>query len=83
MVEQRVPLPILISGTASFKEGGLAMSRFNLKFARSAGRGPLATEVVPAGQTHEGGTGYARDTRSELFVRATASFAGEARSVTP
>lgn len=31
MVEQRVPLPILISGTASFKEGGLAMSRFNLK----------------------------------------------------
>ena len=59
------------------------MSRFNLKFARSAGRGPLATEVVPAGQTHEGGTGYARDTRSELFLRATASFAGEARSVTP
>ena len=53
------------------------MSRFNMKFARSAGRGPLATEAVPAGQTHEGGTGYARDARSELFLRATASFAGE------
>jgi hypothetical protein len=77
MVEQRVPLPILISGTASFKEGGFAMSRFNVKFARSAGRGPLATEAVPSGQTHEGGTGYARDARSELFLRATASFAGE------
>ena len=53
------------------------MSRFNMKFARSAGRGPLATEAVPSGQTHEGGTGYARDARSELFLRATASFAGE------
>ena len=53
------------------------MSRFNVKFARSAGRGPLATEAVPSGQTHEGGTGYARDARSELFLRATASFAGE------
>jgi hypothetical protein len=77
MVEQRVPLPILISGTASFKEGGSAMSRFNVKFARSAGRGPLATEAVPSGQTHEGGTGCAWDARSELFLRATASFAGE------
>ena len=53
------------------------MSRFNVKFARSAGRGPLATEAVPSGRTHEGGTGYARDARSELFLRATASFAGE------
>ena len=53
------------------------MSRFNVKFARSAGRGPLATEAVPSGQTHEGGTGYAQDARSELFLRATASFAGE------
>ena len=53
------------------------MSKFNLKFARPAGRGPLATEAVPSGRTHEGGTGYARDARSELFLRATASFAGE------
>jgi hypothetical protein len=53
------------------------MSRFNVKFARSTGRGPLATEAVPSGWTHEGGAGYARDARSELFLRATASFAGE------
>jgi len=53
------------------------MPKFNVKFARSAGRGPLATEAVPSGRTHEGGTGYARDARSELFLRATASFAGE------
>jgi hypothetical protein len=58
-------------------EGGSTVSRFNVKFARSAGRGPLATEAVPSGRTHEGGTGYARDARSELFLRATASFAGE------
>jgi TROVE domain len=71
-------LPILISGTALHnKEGGIIVSRFNVKFARPAGRGPLATEPVPSGRTHEGGTGYARDARSELFLRATASFAGE------
>jgi hypothetical protein len=77
MAEQRVPLPILISGTATTTEGGFAMSKFNVTSARPAGRGPLATEAVPSGRTHEGGTGYARDARSELFLRATASFAGE------
>lgn len=53
------------------------MSKFNVTNARPAGRGPLATEAVPSGRTHEGGAGYARDARSELFLRATASFAGE------
>jgi len=53
------------------------MSKFNVTSARPAGRGPLATEAVPSGQTHEGGAGYARDARTELFLRATASFAGE------
>jgi hypothetical protein len=53
------------------------MPKFNVTSARPAGRGPLATEAVPSGRTHEGGTGYARDARSELFLRATASFAGE------
>ena len=53
------------------------MSKFNVTTARPAGRGPLATETVPSGRTHEGGTGYARDARSELFLRAAASFAGE------
>ena len=53
------------------------MSKFNVKFARSAGRGPLTAEAVPSGLTNEGGAGYARDARSDLFLRATASFAGE------
>jgi hypothetical protein len=53
------------------------VSKFNLTTARPVGRGPLATEAVPSGRTHEGGAGYARDARSELFLRATASFAGE------
>jgi hypothetical protein len=53
------------------------VAKFNVKFARSAGRDPLAAEAMPSGRTHEGGTGYARDARSELFLRATASLAGE------
>jgi hypothetical protein len=53
------------------------MSKFNTTTTRPAGRGPLVTEAVPSGKTHEGGAGYARDARSELFLRATASFAGE------
>jgi TROVE domain-containing protein len=53
------------------------MSKFNVTSARPVGRGPLAAEAVPSGRTHEGGAGYARDARSELFLRATASFAGE------
>jgi hypothetical protein len=57
--------------------GRLRMSKFNVMSARPVGRGPLATEAVPSGRTHEGGTGYARDARSELFLRATASFTGE------
>lgn len=53
------------------------MSKYNRVTARAAGRGPLATEATPSGMTHEGGAGYARDARSELFLRATGSFAGE------
>ena len=53
------------------------MSKYNRGTVRAAGRGPLATEPTPSGKTHAGGAGYARDARSELFLRATASFAGE------
>jgi hypothetical protein len=77
MAEQLGSLAGLISGTATSNGGRFVMSKFNLTSARAAGRGPLATEAVPSGRTHEGGTGYARDARSELFLRATASFAGE------
>jgi TROVE domain len=53
------------------------MSKFNTPATRTAAHGPLATEAQPSGKTHEGGTGYARDAKSELFLRTTASFAGE------
>jgi hypothetical protein len=42
-----------------------------------AGRGPLATETVSSVKTHEDGTGYQRDERSQLFLLATTTFAGE------
>jgi hypothetical protein len=53
------------------------MSKYNRGTVKAAGRGPLAAQATPSGKTHEGGAGYARDARSELFLRATASFAGE------
>lgn len=53
------------------------MGKYNRTTAVAPGRGPLVTEAVPSGKTHEGGDGYARDAKSELFLRATASFAGE------
>jgi TROVE domain len=53
------------------------MSKYNRGTVRAVGRGPLATEATPSGKTHEGGAGYARDARSELFLRATGSLAGE------
>lgn len=39
--------------------------------------GPLRTEAASSTTTHEGAPGFARDARSELFLRATASLAGE------
>jgi hypothetical protein len=53
------------------------MTKYNQKTARPAGSGPLATETVPSGRTREGAAGYARDARTELFLRATGAFAGE------
>ncbi|RCV51108.1 TROVE domain-containing protein [Marinitenerispora sediminis] len=53
------------------------MSKFNTAAARSAGRGPVVSERVPSGQTHEGGPGYARDDKSELFLLAVSNMVGE------
>lgn len=53
------------------------MVRLNTLSAGSRRSGPLRTEQLPSGKTHEGGTGYARDERTELFLRATTNFAGE------
>lgn len=38
---------------------------------------PLQTEPTPTGFTHEGAPGFAREEKTELFMRATTVFAGE------
>ncbi|CAM5711536.1 TROVE domain-containing protein [Streptomyces badius] len=51
------------------------MSRFNPRGARPAAHSPVTTA---GGRTtnHQGGTGYLRDTKSELFLLAVANFVG-------
>lgn len=48
------------------------MSRYNTASAKVQPRSPVASEAVPSGLTHEGAPGYARDTKSELFLLAAA-----------
>ena len=48
------------------------MARFNKAASRTAGSGPVRTAPALAGATHEGGPGYARDAKSELFLLAVA-----------
>ncbi|GAA3877664.1 TROVE domain-containing protein [Saccharothrix violaceirubra] len=53
------------------------MSRFNTATARPVGSGPIHTESTPSTLTHEGAPGYARDTKSALFLLAVSNMAGE------
>lgn len=53
------------------------MSKFNTTTARPAGHSPITSEPAPSGTTFEGGAGYARDTKSELFLLAVANMVGE------
>lgn len=54
------------------------MSKFNTTATRPArGNSPIVTEATPSTVTHEGAPGYARDTKSELFLLAVANFVGE------
>ncbi len=39
--------------------------------------GPMQTSRTPAGPLHQGGAGYLRSDKTELFLRATTMFAGE------
>ena len=52
------------------------MAKLNVKGTPS-GTGVLGTSKTPSGLTHEGGTGYKRDAKSELFLRGTTMFAGQ------
>jgi hypothetical protein len=54
------------------------MAKFNTTATKAAtGASPIVTEAAPAGVTHEGRPGYARDTKSELFLLAVANMVGE------
>lgn len=53
------------------------MSKFNRGTVKPAGYSPVTTEFVPSGRTYQGGPGYARDTRSRLFLLAVTNMVGE------
>lgn len=53
------------------------MSKFNTGTLRAAVSSPIVGESVPSGRTFEGAPGYARDTRSELFLLAVTNMVGE------
>lgn len=54
-----------------------SMAKFNKAGIHARGSGPLTTAPVVSGVTHEGGSGYSRESKTELFLRATCNFAGE------
>lgn len=53
------------------------MAKFNTQAARPNATSPVATEATPSGTNHYGAPGYARDTRSELFLLAVSNMVGE------
>lgn len=53
------------------------MAKFNAGTVQPATFSPVASEQTPSGLTHEGGAGYARDTKSELFLLAVSNMVGE------
>lgn len=53
------------------------MSKFNTSATRANVFSPVRSEAIPSTTTHQGGAGYARDTKSELFLLAVANMVGE------
>jgi hypothetical protein len=53
------------------------LSKFNTAATRVAVSSPVTSETSPSGTTYEGGAGYARDTKSELFLLAVSNMVGE------
>lgn len=53
------------------------MSKFNTRAPARTATGPVTTERTPSGTTYEGGPGYARDVKGELFLLGVSLFAGE------
>src|SRR5688572_3282642 len=58
--------------------GAFSLSKFNVSKVKPAtGNSFIVTDKRATGVTHEGGTGYARDEKSELFLLAVANMVGE------
>lgn len=57
------------------------MAKLNKNVAAARGTGVLTAEPVSTGKTHEGGTGYQRTAKTELFLHATTGFYGEKGNV--
>jgi hypothetical protein len=54
------------------------MAKFNTSATKPAGgRSPITAEATPTLSTFEGGAGYARDAKSELFLLAVSNMVGE------
>ena len=53
------------------------MPKFNTSATRAAARSPITSEAQPTTTTYEGGPGWVRDARSELFLLAVANMVGE------
>jgi hypothetical protein len=53
------------------------MSKFNKPATRPAVTSPITTEATPRTRTAEGGPGYLRDTKSELFLLSVANMVAE------
>jgi len=53
------------------------MAKFNQGTVKPAVASPVVSEQVPSGLTYEGGAGYARAAKSELFLLAVSNMVGE------
>jgi hypothetical protein len=53
------------------------MAKINTRGARPQTYSPVTSEQTPSGHTYEGGPGFARNVRSELFLYAVSRFSGE------
>lgn len=53
------------------------MGKFNKPAVKPMVTSPITTETVPSGRTHEGGPGYVRSEKSELFLLAVSNMVGE------
>ncbi|MGR6922586.1 TROVE domain-containing protein [[Actinomadura] parvosata] len=53
------------------------MAKFNHTAIRPAVASPVKTEATPTGRTYEGGAGYDREAKSELFLLAVSNLVSE------